>query len=266
MPQQRNPGGERAGTAAGVYLLFDAHCRPDRDAICAALESLPLVGITHDPTEAPHPAAATTEAAKQQEARWLELILSGMTFDLLGLAPGPAVEKPAITHRYGCADDLEGKEALALVPGPHLSDGANSLPIVRAMLDLACGLARQLDGAETICWSPARSAVATTMLCQSVDRWIGGGPFPAMGLTGFTAREDGRLTSVGLDYFVGQELAFAPSLARDKVAATKLGARLVHEIVGSGRIEQERHHRFEDGLTVLLSPRSDSRIIEVTRM
>ena len=258
--------GSRA--ADGIYLLFPAGRRPDRADIIAAIEQLPLAAISHDPTEQPKPYPHGDDHGDARAGDWLELILSGMTFDLLGLAPGPSVAIPTIAHRFACDAhfDPDKHDAIALVPGPHLQDGANSLPIVRAMLDLACGIARRIDGVETICWSPARSAIAMPMFCQSVEQWLGGGAFPALGLTSFSLDEGGALTSEGLAHFLGQELSISPEIASDKVAATKLGARLVHDLVAVGRLEAPRRYTTDDGSGLLLSPTENASLIEVTRM
>lgn len=253
---------------AGLYLLFGPSSRPRRSDVLAALKGLPDIAVSHDPassTAEPGDDAAKTFGMAEN---WLELLISGMTFDLLGLAPGPGMVKPQIAHRIACDSDadLESMEALALVAGPHLADAANSLPIVRAMLKLGCGLASVLDGANTLCWSPARTAMAKSMFCGSVDRWLGGGPVPGLGLTAFRVDQDGALSSEGLDFFVDQELRLSPDLAQDRIAATRLGVRLVHEIVGTGRVDVPREFVTEAGERVWLEPQAATGLIEVVRM
>lgn len=265
MPQAGRSQSGRKKLAAGIYLLFAPGCRPDRAGVLTALEELPLVSVSHDPGESVSDAPKAEHVSSPHGARWLELMLSGMTFDLLGFAPGPSIETPEIVHRLDGHFDPYGVEALAIVPGPHLADGANSLPIVRSMLELACGIARRVKGVKTICWSPARSAVAMPIFCQSVEDWLSGGSFPALGMTSFAFDDSGALTSEGLAYFMGQELSISAELAGDRMAATLLGAGLVHDLVASGRVEQSRNFKTESGLDVILSPVQDARIIEVTR-
>lgn len=268
MPQGQGYKITASNAAAGVYLLFEPAGRPDAQAVFSAVEQMPLASVTHDPERDGHARTAPAGPADAIPRRWLELMLSGMTFDLLGLSPGPCVRTPVIAHRFGCDPDFdpEAVEAMALVPGPHLLDGANSLPIVRAMLDLACGIARRVPGVRTICWSPARTAVALPMFCKSVEAWLAGGAFPALGLTGIALREDRLLASEGLAYFVGQELVIGAELSRNRIRATKLATRLIHEIVGSGRIERPREYRADDGAMLMLSPVRGGSEIEVSLM
>lgn len=268
MPQGQASDLPGSRIADGVYLLFSPGDRPDRRQLLAAIEDMPLAATTHDPAEQAAISSSGCDAEGRQPGEWLELLQSGMTFDLLGLSPGPSVASPTISHRLACDAhfDPADHEAIALFPGPHLADGANSLPIVRAMLDLACGIARRVDGVRTICWSPARSAVAMPMFCQSVEQWLEGGPFPALGLTSFAIDERGAMRSEGLAHFLGQELSIAPELASDRIAATRLGARLVHDLVASGPLDAPREFIAEDGLGFLLSPSENASQIEVRRM
>ena len=123
---------------AGLYLLFDPGSRPLRSGVLAALETLPNIVVSHDPASSVAGPARNVDPTGEMDNHWLELLISGMTFDLLGMSPGPGVMTPQISHRIACDSeaDFETMEAMALVAGPHLADGANSLPIVRAMLQL----------------------------------------------------------------------------------------------------------------------------------
>lgn len=253
----------------GIFLLFASDRRPRRLDILAAIEDSQSASISHAPS-ATH--RNWQSAGEDKEAShtcdWVELLQWGMTFDLLGIAPGPGVRMPDIGYRFGCAvnvpDDTTG--AMALVPGPHLQHGANSLPIVRAMLELASHLARSLPGVEAVCWSPARSAIGVPLFARTISSWLAGGPFPALGLAGFAQQEGGRLASEGLSFFVGQELLLTPEVAANPVAATQLGARLVHHIVGTGRVEEQGVFVTEDGTRLLLTPLADGRTVEVSPM
>ena len=268
MPASQASLGEEARSPQGLYLLFAPGARPQRSDVLAMVEALDLVWVSHDPASSPVDPQEAAQGRDGYSGQWLELMMSGLTFDLLGMAPAPGVAVPQVVHRValGAECDPHDKEAMVLVPGPHLADGANSLPIVRAMLDLGCKMARRLDGVEAICWSPARSATATELFCRSVEGWTEGGPFPALGLTSFAANDAGHFASEGLGFFVGQELRFHPTLAQDRLAATRLGMRLVHDMVSAGRVDEAREFVTEDGARYTLSPVPDSDIVEVSRM
>lgn len=247
--------------AEGLYLLFARGSRPDRSALIAALEDVAGCSISHDPSQHDTAVAAVPHVPRWRdghlpEGHWLELLKWGMTFDCLGLAPGPAVALPPAAHRVGCPADLcaEDCEAIALVPGPHLADAPNSLPIVRAMLDIGADLVQRLDGVAGISWSPARSLVDPAFFSASVKAWIEGGAFPAIGMVGFSMAPTGRLMTEGLAWFIGQELEFAAELSVDKIEATRLAARLIHELVASGPVAEPCEIALGQGREVRLAP------------
>lgn len=257
------------GLPPGLLFLFPTGMRPKKIDILTALDTIESATVSHDPSchdvgNAKTPAKSDYDFAGE----WLELLQWGLTFDLLGIAPGPAIDVPEIAYRFGCDVDVgkNGCEAVALVPGPHLVDGSHSLPIVRAMLDLASGLASSLKGVIATYWSPARSAMGTALFRRSVDTWLSGGPFPALGLTGFALAEDGSMISEGLRHFIGQELSIAPDITHDPVSATQLGARLVHELVGSGPVEEFRRFETAEGRVVGLTPDNAAGRIVVSPM
>ena len=268
MPASEASSGRKSAPPQGLFFLFSAGERPTRGTILALIETMENVWVSFDPASAGDDPRDSAEGRNAFRGQWLELMMAGLTFDLLGLAPLPAVEPPAIAHRLATdqlrdSDQLEG---LALVPGPHIADGANSLPIVRAMLDLGCRLASGLPGIEAVCWSPARTAIETAMFCRLVEGWMAGGPFPALGLTAFAPQDDGSLVSEGLGFFVGQELRLSPPLCEDRLAATRMAMRLVHEVVGTGRIESGQEITLDSGERLWLSPGEDRGLIEVARM
>ena len=252
----------------GLFILFDSGMRPRRSNVLRAIDQVPYVNVSHDPASSPAEPESRDKAALAVHEHWVELMVSGLTFDLLGLAPGPGIKIPDVAHKLACTHDLEegSVEAIALVPGPHLADGANSLPVIRALLEIGCALARKVEGAHTICWSPARTAMDPSMFCRSVDGWLAGGPFPALGMAAFVANDDGAITTEGLNFLVGHELRFDADLSRNRIEATKIGVRVVHELVGRGPVSQPWEFQLEEDSRLLLNPGSTSHVIEVSRI
>lgn len=250
-------GGE--GQSAGFFLLFDRGTRPTADGLQIALSTMLDVSISHRPDPA--------EIARSG-LDWLELIQWGMTFDLSGFAPGRSVDAPEICYRYSCPADLEARDmdALALIAGPHIAGGANTLPVLRAMLDMVSRLADALPGVRAISWGPARTAIAVSLFARSVKDWLDGGPFPALGMVGFSAQTDGSLKSEGLNFLVGRELVIDAAIATDRVAATRLGARVVHELVSAGMFDSVEELATVEGQIVRLIKSSDGLTIRVIPM
>lgn len=258
--------GDQAGPAqAGLLLLFDRGARPDRAAVATALAAIPRAAISHDPATVAGPRHIADPASPMvADAGWLELLLDGLTFDLLGLAPGPALERPDIAHRYQCdIDDSSAGEAIGLFPGPHIAPGAASLPILRALVGLGAGLVEALPGVRCVCWAPARSAIAPQFFAGTVETWLAGGPFPALGLLGLWFDETGTLCSEGLNFLSGYELAIDAALTEDRVAAMRLAVRIVHELVGAEPSNVRHEFVTEMGGRLALEPDPSAGLIRI---
>lgn len=250
--------------AAQLHLLFAKGKRPDAAAIMAFAVRQQAVGLSHELTpEAGH----SEEENLPQQPVWIELLRDGLTFDLGGLAPSPAGEFPTIRHRLDLTDipTSADHEALSLVPGPHLVAGARSQPVIRAMLALACDLILHFDDLVAICWAPSNSAIGRRFFESIISAWLDGGPFPALGLTTFAEQIDGALQSEGLAFWIGQELRIEPPLSTDKVAATRLGIRLVNQLIISGGLDADDRIIAPDGTPLVLRPSHNRAIISVWR-
>lgn len=166
----------------------------------------------------------------------MELLLNGLTFDLRGLTPAAPTGPPPIRHRYGLAADADVSpaEAVALAPGPHLGAGRAMPPVIRGAAALAASLA-ELEGVREVCWHAAGSAVGRDLFVTSVAAWLGGGAFPALGLTSLFASGGGRLCSEGLTLFIGQELCVEPG-GGSPADDAKLALRLIDRLVAHGRV------------------------------
>jgi hypothetical protein len=197
---------------------------------------------------------------------WLELLDSGLTFDLRGLAPGPAEPPPPCGHEFGLSDDFNAArmQAVTLQPGPHLAEGSAMLPVVRSLAGLTATLAA-LPGVRAVAWHPARSWSSPEHFRTSVARWLDGGAFPGLGLTALVAMPDGGMQSQGLALFTGQELRLEPELAKDRAAAAKTGLRLLHWLVEHGRLSAPESLPGPDGEPLRLEPSANQRFVRVWR-
>lgn len=240
----------------------------------AFVAQVPQVSITHDSA---HDASAlrlvepTTfhSSASDVEAKpvWLELLRDGLTFDCVGLAPRIAHQAPEVRHRFDLAADdrLEELEAVLLSPGSHLAGGGRSLPVLRGLLALARDMVHFFEDAKVACWPPAQSAIGRRFFDSTVTAWLEGGPFPALGLTAFEEESDGSLASVGLVHFVDQELRIEPELAADKLNATRLGIRLINQLVLVGGIHESERIVGPDGSRLHLRPSRNGKYVRVSR-
>lgn len=249
---------------AELHLLFARGKRPDRLAVGAFAVGRQVISISHDPHA---DAASHAETLKPSQKYWLELLRDGLTFDLSGLAPGPASAFPDIAHRFDlpALPSADDHEAMLLRPGPHLAAGGSSLPMVRTMLGLACDLLHHFDDLVAVGWGPAGTVIGRQFFESVTTAWLDGGPFPALGLTAFVQTPDGALQSEGLAFWIGQELRIEPPLSADRVAATRLGIRLVNHLVLTGGLDADDRITAPDGTRLVLRASSGRAIISVWR-
>lgn len=225
--------------------------------MCSALARLNNASVSYDPGEG-HDSGTDSWSGELTGSAdsWLELLVEGLTFDLVGLAPGPGVSAPEIEFRIDCAKDLDLDDygLVGLAPGPHLSGGTRSLIVARALTGLGASLAKELGNVQGFFWLPSLSVTGSEFFTSSIDAWIAGGPFPALGLAAFRVEKDGGLESVGLSFFTGQELVLSKELADDPASATRLAMRLMHQLAMHGTLEEAQLVTGPDGAQLKLEP------------
>lgn len=264
--------------AKGLFLLFSNGKRPDRHAIREFVACQPRVAISHDPSEldptdlcnegeVSADGSGETLASASRSRLWVELVRDGLAFDLSGLEPGSEVPFPVIENRFDLAaiPSAEDYDILYLAPGNHLAGGERTLPVAKGLLGLARDLVDHFDELVCVVWPPSASAIGHQFFESVITAWIEGGPFPALGLTSFRETADGALQSEGLEYWIDQELRIEPPLSADKVAATRLGVRLVNQLVLVGGIDSGERVVAPDGTRLLMRNSRNGRFVRVWR-
>ena len=236
----------------------------------AGLSGVASSGGSFPAASAPQDMAGTGFAITHRPAErdgWLELLASGLAFDVTGLAPGEAAPFPPHAHRFGLDSDIVlpgGYSAISLVPGGHLAGGEGLLPVVRVTAALAVRIA-MLPGVVALGWHPARCVVGRDVFCRMVMTWLGGGAFPALALTALARDSDGGLRSEGLGFFTGQELRIEPVRGQPAASDAKLAVRLIHALVDGGAVTAPFATTDTDGTGLLVEPSSDGRCVHVWR-
>ncbi|MFN3864602.1 MAG: hypothetical protein ACK4RT_10010 [Erythrobacter sp.] len=232
--------------------------------------------LSHDPASEVRAQLAVADAQRAppggrsacaQDEVWLELLRDGLTFDLCGLAPGPGAAVPSIIHRFDFArqESEDALEALVVRAGPHLSGGERSMPVIKAMLGLARDLTQHFAELAAVHWAPSHSAIGRRFFESVITAWLDGGAFPALGLTAFEESGDGALQSVGLAFWIGQEVRIEPPLTADRIAATRLGVRLINQLVIVGGLEGSERIIAPDGTRLVMQTSHNSQFIRVRR-
>ncbi len=264
-------------SAKGLYLLFAQGKRPDRAAVRAFAERHSEIVISHDPEPDERPAIGVvceecgcsnhSDQVPSDTTFWLEILRGGLTFDLRGLAPGKSSTFPEPEFRIDTQTlpKPEDFEAIQLLPSKHLAGGERSLPLAKALLQTARDLAQHFDGVEAIIWPPAANAIGIRFFESVVTAWIEGGPFPALALVSFTETADEALQTLGLDFWIDQELRLEMPLSAETVSATRLGVRLINHLITVGGLESDERIVAPDGNRLVLRLSRNSRFIRVLR-
>ena len=240
---------------SAASLLFAPGQRPRKDAVLALAAGDGGFSVSLDP-----------EGDANGETSWLELLSSGLTFDLQGLAPGASAPRPPMRHAYGVGEEpaLLELEAITLQPGPHLAGGHAMLPVIRCLAWLTARLAG-LDGVKAVAWHPARCWSAPDAFRTGVQRWIEGGPFPAFALAALAPDLEQGLQSEGLALLIGQELRIEPQVSDDRAAQGKLAVRAMHWLVEHGPLRAVQRVASPDGETLIMEPSANGRFVRVRR-
>jgi hypothetical protein len=237
---------------SGLSLLFAPGSRPPVEEIEARLS----------PGVLTVPRAQITNLSSGT----LELLASGLAFELIGLAPAPATQLPEINRRFGMADhvDLTDCEAITLVPGSHIAAGCAMIPLVRAMMGLAADLALALP-AKAIVWHPSGSLMDTVYFTRVIVSWLSGGPFPSSGLTTIEELAGGGAVSRGLRFFAGQEILVEPFTGDASGETARLAAIVVNHVIRHGRITGLQELSGPEGETMVVEPSFDGHQVRVWR-
>ena len=267
LPKDRQNYGGNLGSKtfrAGIALMFDAGHRPRAAHVVAALENVPGKAVVGKSLSAEFGPAHVSHLPASEEG-WMELVASGLAFDLVGLAPAEGMAAGPAAFRFGLEPGAgEGWEAVELMPGPHIAGGRAMMPVVRVMTGLAARLAAALC-ARAVCWRPSGSWMAPDYFGRIVAGWLAGGPFPALGLTAFDRTAAGDVKSAGLAFFTGQELLVRPPEGEAPVDTIKLAARLVDRLVEAGAPAEAGRVELPGGESVDLDPSDDGRLLTARR-
>jgi len=239
--------------SAGVSLLFARGDRPTQDDVVRVLATLSDTGLTAQVSHRP-----------SGQADWLELLVSGLTFDLIGLAPSEGADVEPPLHLYGFETGLSLElEAITIVPSGHIAAAASLEPVVRGIAGLAANLALHLP-VSAVLWHSAGTAMEPRYFSRAVLNWLAGGAFPALGLTALVVATDGSLSTTGLSHFTGQELQLEGSPGEAQTDTVKLAIRLVDHFVQGGRLTAPQTIEV-GGMKLLAEPSAGGPLVLVWR-
>lgn len=220
----RDPAGGQGtpgGASAVCGVLLDTAAQPAFADLAALAQTSNAFGLTGVATAPGH----------------AELIAEGMLFDCQGLAPAPmrriAGDLALLALPQGFA--AEDHAMVTLAPAAQWQGAARLLPVVRVIATLAVALA-SLPGARGVVWLPARLVSAPQWFAEAVSRWLDGGPFPALALTGL-ARTAHGIESRGLAFFTGQEFVLSGAGAALDERDARGAVRLTDWMVAHGVVQ-----------------------------
>jgi hypothetical protein len=235
----------------GLSLIFPAGSRPTLHALAEYAGKSGDFSISH-------------HLGEHGDAIAVELLLWGLTFDLVGLAPAGSAPLPVCPYNFALDRDFEiaGQDALRILPGPHLHDGRHMVPVVRAMAALGADLCG-LPHLSAVVWHPARSCIQPEYFASIVANWLKGGIFPARGLVGLANVADGAMQSEGVGFFTGQELRIEPELMDDPAVAARIAFRLIDHLVANGPLDRAMDISGPEGRLLRIEPSENGRLARV---
>jgi hypothetical protein len=152
---------------------------------------------------------------------------------------------------------------LAINLGGHVDTGRISPSIVKHLLALSLTLGEKLD-CKAVLWNPAQIVSGFSYFAEAVEQYQAGGPFPVLSLVDFRLGNEHSLSTSGLAWFSGQELAFEAS----KLPAIELmrrGVRISHDIACNGAIESDLEmDGLDAGEQLRLSPSANGQKLFVS--
>jgi hypothetical protein len=192
---------------------------------------------------------------------WAEVLRDGLTFDVSGLAGGPAQAVPLVNAGVGISPaELDGLAALALAPGPHLAGAQRLLPVIRVAANLLLDLAR-IGPAKAIAWLPAKLLIRFDLFERAVRPWLEGGPFPAPAFVALHANAEGGLQSVGLNFFIEQEFLLQAATPENAGQLARVAIRLIDWLVAHGPVSSPTEAVLAGTGAVFLEVEAGGRIL-----
>jgi len=256
--------------AQGIFFVFDKGEALDIGAIRSFVEATinTFISVEQLRNADAKPVLASNVDAQNRSslhALSVQLLHGGLTFDLVFSSDGQddALESDLVT--FDCDWPLETGpvSTLQLRPGQHIGSGANSLPILRSFMELARDFVLHFGQIAAVIWPPANSVIGRRYFESSISAWLERGIFPPLGLVAFHEAANGEFHSQGLDYFTGQELRIGAGLMEDPASPSSLSARLISQLVLSGRAIERQELIAPNGHRVSLTPTAGGKIIVV---
>jgi len=243
----------KSGRSEGVLsLLYVAGERPSADDV----ERL-LAGPANEAG-----LAAQVSFSPDRDEGWLELLASGLTFDISGLSPAPAMPAMPGSHFFGLPLETRDSalEAVTLSAGEHIALGATMLPIIRVMCRLGAGMT-SLGNVKAVCWHPAQSWIEPAYFTRAISNWLAGGVFPALGLTALQQLADGSVESMGLSFFAGQEVRIDRRTGEGNGDTARLAIRVIDLMVRQGAFHEDTSLAGPDGEVLLIERLRDGMVV-----
>lgn len=238
----------------------------DRSDDCA-----PLAALLLDPSVLPalsdleagslRGSAFSVSHAPDAAEGWAEILRDGLTFDVRGLAGGPAQVLPSVNAGVGISpSEVDGLCALALAPGPHLAGAQRLLPVIRVAANLLLDLAR-IGPAKAIAWLPAQLLIRVDLFERAIRPWLDGGPFPAPAFVALHADASGGLQSRGLNFFIEQEFLLQSAVPENAGQLPRVAIRLIDWLVAHGPISSSTEAVLAGTGAVFLEVEAGGRIL-----
>lgn len=240
--------------ASTIQLLFAPDHRPVIADLHVAAESLEVLSLS-----------GSGDQDRDTSLQWAEVIWNGLSYRLLGFAPGNGAVPvlPLDSDTYSAR--IARLEAVDIVAGSHLAGAENSIPIVKAMWNMAAGLVETLPHCEIVVWQHSGAALKPQTFREMAADWEDKLVLPMNGLVQFVDEIDLGIKTRGLAFFTGQELRIEPELTSDRDWARRLGMRLADTLIVRRKLSEIEEFAGLDGSRLRLTPSQNGKFVRVWR-
>ncbi|MGB7374720.1 MAG: hypothetical protein WA922_11285 [Pontixanthobacter sp.] len=171
----------------------------------------------------------------------------------------------AVSDDYAYADTPVRLEAVNIVAGSHLAGAESTIPIVKALWNMAAGLANRLPHCKMVLWQHSDIAHTPLQFGELAAAWDKKMLLPVGMLVRVLDDIDRGIKTRGLTFFTGQELRIEPELTDDRDWAGRLAMRLAEALIIRGSLSEAEEFTGPDGSKLRLAPSKNRKFVRVWR-
>ncbi|RVQ69245.1 hypothetical protein EKN06_03335 [Croceicoccus ponticola] len=233
-----------------VFTLWFEGARPDADSV----RSLFARTLVNSDTQIEVLTDSAREGAGDNGSAGATVLIGECRFTIEGLTPGVPAQTLDPSNRFGLdVGALAQAQSIRLAPQSLFVNDISVIAVIRDAVRLALALSGA-DRCLAVGWAAADSAMSAAYFRKVAADWLGGGPFPALGLVALESDADDGLVSKGLAVVTGQELVIAAMPGMVVADRARIAIRMIDYLVGHGPVDQVETIKVEGFSELIMAP------------